>query len=661
MEAGHMYRIRSASGTEAVFNSLEEFTAAVRRGEVAPEDEIFHSRANRWLDVKSHPHYRSAINWSGPLSADSIFSGPATAVPPAAPPKPVPHAAPAHNGQARLQIAEIPAAPKPAATTVYRPQLVSDKPASAPQASAPPAPAPAAPPPAPPAPVVKSKEIPFIDVGPAAPAPRQNATIIEARKPPVAPPVAPPARAAKEPEFLVMDQGMERPARASNGHRTVTGDADALFDTPLADAKPPVPAATSVQPTQTKPEPPEPPKVPAKPAQIVPATPPTPAPKAPVVADRPRSTPMPGTVAAPVPPRISAPVPAFTRIVAEDLDIPGPPLLESPLLALSPATQPTPTTVSRRSMGMVIGTGAIVMVAAGAVMLWRPWSHHGTGEVATGSASAASSMADSPTVTVTEATTTPPLPAPTKPGPTGLVPPKSGDAAVPADSAGGDQILAATRPNFHTDVPVPSADLDLSADVATGPAVTVVAPSELARRLEAAEKLAQQDLSGKLGPFHNVLVASRLSSTEGVSQARIAWNNGADAIRQYRARIARLEQGYEDSVLASQRAKHWTAEEMRGWAMHQSLAEPAETSQLADLMLSQVAEGFDNLAALDGQYEVKNGTLRFKNPASATRYLSIRTWVEQRMQAWNGTPEGARPTTVSLMLRALGDGFPPVE
>src|SRR5262245_24699174 len=58
-----MYRIRSSSGEEAVFKTLEEFNAAVRSGIITAEDEIFHSRANKWLDVKSHPHYRSALGW----------------------------------------------------------------------------------------------------------------------------------------------------------------------------------------------------------------------------------------------------------------------------------------------------------------------------------------------------------------------------------------------------------------------------------------------------------------------------------------------------------------------------------------------------------------------------------------------------------------------
>jgi hypothetical protein len=206
---------------------------------------------------------------------------------------------------------------------------------------------------------------------------------------------------------------------------------------------------------------------------------------------------------------------------------------------------------------------------------------------------------------------------------------------------------------------VPSGDLGLGSDIPSGSAQTaVVAPTELTTRLEAAERLAQLELGSKLGGFHALLAPNRLATPEGVTAARTAWATGAEVIRQYRGRIARLESAYEDSVLTSQRAQRWPSEQMRAWAGHQSQAEPVETSQLADLMFSQVSEGLDILAALDGKYEIKDGLLSFKNPASGTRYASIRIWVEQRMQAWSSTPESARPNSVSAILRALGDGFP---
>jgi hypothetical protein len=225
-----------------------------------------------------------------------------------------------------------------------------------------------------------------------------------------------------------------------------------------------------------------------------------------------------------------------------------------------------------------------------------------------------------------------------------------------------DEIIAAARPNFRADVEVPSSDLGLGTDIRAGGAgAEIVAPTELTRRLETAEKLAQLELGTKLGGFRALFAPNRLASAEGVASARNAWTAGAEVLRQYRARIARMEKAYEDSVLTAQRAQRWSSEEMRAWAGHQSQAEAVETSQLNDLMFSQVSEGLNLLAALDGQYEIKGGVIIFKNPSSGTRYTSIRTWVDQRMQVWSGTPESARPYSVSAVLRGLGDGLPPSQ
>mgnify|MGYP003503077259 CR=1 FL=1 len=90
-------------------------------------------------------------------------------------------------------------------------------------------------------------------------------------------------------------------------------------------------------------------------------------------------------------------------------------------------------------------------------------------------------------------------------------------------------------------------------------------------------------------------------------------------------------------------------------------AETAETAQLADLMISQVTEGLELLAALDGKYQIKGDRIVFNNAGSIPRYLSIRTWVDQRMGVWQATPENARPHTLNAILRALGEGFPAAQ
>jgi hypothetical protein len=427
-----------------------------------------------------------------------------------------------------------------------------------------------------------------------------------------------------------MDTGMEHPIRSSNGHRTVAGDADMLFDTPASETLPPSQAAVAVPPTSVAPvtplhaasAPPAMPQVPSKPPEP------------------PRA----------VPPRVA---------VVEDLDIPGPPLLEPPSLAVTPALEPRPSRpVTRGSLGLVIGAGAILVVAAGALIFWRPWAARTESASLTATARPATTRSEvqglPPFAGGTETTTA--AGALTKPIPAASLP--TGIADSPA--AGGEDVIAA-QPSLQTDVPVPATDLELSTDLVQPPTSAARTPSELARSLEAAERQAQQELGARLGGFKGLVGPERLASSESAAQAQSAWNNGADAIRQYRAKIARLEQAYEDSALASQRTQRWTGDAMRGWATRQSLAEPGETSQMVDLMLTQVNAGLGLLAGLEGQYEVRDGKIRFRNPDSATRYLSIRTWIEQRTESWSSTPEGARPHTVTMILRALGEGFPPIE
>jgi hypothetical protein len=230
-------------------------------------------------------------------------------------------------------------------------------------------------------------------------------------------------------------------------------------------------------------------------------------------------------------------------------------------------------------------------------------------------------------------------------------------AEAPTD----DRVIAAVRPNFTTALPVAAGDLDLGTQAAGDSASASIAPGELARRLEVAEDQALRDLASRTAGFRGRLTADQLASLDGVNQAKTAWNGGADAIREYRAKITRLEQVYEDSVLASQRSRRWSDAEMLVWTKHQSLAEPAETSQSADLMFNQVIEGLDILASLDSQYKVNGAAIHFTNPSAGSRYMSVRGWIEQRMQAWSGTPEGSRPHTVNLIMRALGDGLPAVE
>ena len=673
-----MYRIRSASGTEVSYNSLEEFSAAVRRGEVHPEDEIFHTRANRWLDVKSHPHYRSATTWAHhePAAATAPRSPVSPAQPqPRAPQGAVP--APSPNSSSRAQVFERPVV-RTAPQTTVRPQL-----------QAAPAPAPVEPAPAP-QPPRKSKELAFIDLGDAAPkAKAAPAEPVEVEAPAPAPPPAPstplpklelrhlPKLAPKAPitaqaapapaptptpapppapkaagndavtgpgsevDFLVMDGGIESPVRNSAGYKTVPEDLDLLFDAPLP---------------QNAGQPGEPVR-----GHAVAGVPPKGAPT-----NRSGKTP---AVQVPADSQATDAASQLVSRIDPDLEIPSGSLLESENPAPAPVQPPR---APGKSNAMLFGGGLAIIAVAATLLAWRPWK--GGGAVADASAQ------PQPT-TQTQTQTQAPVPEPEPagpamvgaPAPTPIHPPvaatttpskPAGNKPDAADSATEDQVLAVAKPTFRADVAMPgAADLNLGArDAGTSTGATS-SPTELVRRLVTAERLAQQELNNKLAAagFRNVLSAEHLSSASGVGAARSAWGAGADAIRQFRGRIARLESAYEDSVLSSQRAQRWSSEEMRAWATRQSLAEPTESSQLADLMFSQVNEGLEILAALSGEYSVKGQTISFKNTTSATRYTSIRGWVEQRTSSWTGIPETARPYSVTAILHALGEGFPAVQ
>ena len=662
-----MYRIRSASGNEVSYSSLEEFSAAVRRGEVHPEDEIFHTRANRWLDVKSHPHYRSATSWHGhEHSASAAPRVPASSGAPA-------HARPASSpspSSSRAQVFERPVL-RTAPQTTLRPQL-QPAPAPAPEpVSAQRTETPAAAKQETPqrySPPRKSKELAFIDVGDststpkpkvAEPAPR--ATVApptpEAKaesKPAPMPiecesPGTPPTGPGSEVEFLVMNDGIESPVRTSAGQKAIPEDLDLLFDAPLPEKPGESPAPTRGIAVVGAPRKGSPAqrsgKTPAVQADSAAATAP--------VTEKTESAPADGSAPAAT---------AIGRIEAApvDLEIPSGPLVETPTAPVADA--PTRQSIPSRSNSLMVGGAIALLAVVGTLLAWRPWK---------GSSSVTEATAETPTFT--SPLVGAPAPTPIRTATTTAAPGKSGTPTKPADgspsgtktdSAAEDVVIAVAKPTFRTDLAVPApADLGVGQAVIGRPSGVTASPSQLAARLLAAERQAQQELDGRLSAagFSNVLGAGRLGTASGVGVARSAWSAGAEAIRLYRGRLARLESAYEDSVLSAQRAQRWSSEEMRAWASRQSLAEPAETSQLADLMFSQVNEGLEILAALDGDYTIKDQSISFKNATSATRYTSIRGWVEQRTSSWSGIPESARPYSVTAILHALGEGFPAAQ
>ncbi len=681
-----MYRIRSASGTETVYGSLEEFAAAVKRGEVTPEAEIFHTRANRWLDIKTHPHYRIAMGLAQGTGPGPKHSEPVAA---ASPSRPAPSLT--SRGESRPggePVVERPPVRPGQGQTTARPALNSSPAAAIVESPRP----------------EKTRELTFIELddkpksSPAPPAGRND-------------PIP-----GTELSFLSPERGSPGRPVSSGNAKTVPGDLDLLFDSADSlQAEPPRPKPALAAPKGVVAPRPEPrpqavarfpavkPPEPRKPEVSGPGVP-SPQTRKPVASDseaapregvppeaphvdaakrEPEKPPaaletMPAPVA-PVKPEPAqfeppaAPVGGLkTEPTSEDLEIPPFSVREAAVHAAAHATPP-PAVPGRKALPVPLKllAGSVAGAALlGAVLLaWRPWG---------GSVAAASVTAQPVAGAPVRADSAPPAPpAPNTPSaealagtgrsapaasgpaaPTGT----TGEASQPAAGAEEERILAAARPTFRTQLDLSAAQVSITPENLGRPE-TATPPSELARRFEAAQQQAQQDLLSRLNAigFNRVLAPGRLGSSEAVTAARSAWNQGAEAIRQYRGRIARIADAYEDSLLASQRSRKWPAEEMRSWSARQSLAEPAELTQLSDLMFTQVNEALEILGALSGAYQLRGNTIAFKNPSSATRYTSIRNWVAQRLEAWAGLPESARPVTITQILRALGDGLPAAE
>ncbi len=116
-----MYRIRLASGEEAVYRTAEELAKAVSSGVVSATAEVFHKSAERWLPINVHPDYRAVASGKRPAvvpeAVASTHLRPVQSppqrpradtppVPPAEPPAPPPD-------HPRLEGTESPPEPQP--------------------------------------------------------------------------------------------------------------------------------------------------------------------------------------------------------------------------------------------------------------------------------------------------------------------------------------------------------------------------------------------------------------------------------------------------------------------------------------------------------------------------------------------------------------------
>jgi hypothetical protein len=80
-----MYRIRRLTGGEVNLASMDELAAAIAAGTVTADAEIHHQRADRWLPIANHPHFRiakdRALSAARPVSKAAPTPAPAAAAP----------------------------------------------------------------------------------------------------------------------------------------------------------------------------------------------------------------------------------------------------------------------------------------------------------------------------------------------------------------------------------------------------------------------------------------------------------------------------------------------------------------------------------------------------------------------------------------------------
>lgn len=134
-----MYRIRLASGEEAVYRTVQELAQAVASGMVSPDAEVYHKGANRWLPINTHPDYRAAM-----VTGQQTAINPAIQIP-GVTGKAAPEAGPPSGKQPAITTGQTPAVPAPPVSSSGQRPSLTVNPIPAPTKPTPPK-APAVPP-----------------------------------------------------------------------------------------------------------------------------------------------------------------------------------------------------------------------------------------------------------------------------------------------------------------------------------------------------------------------------------------------------------------------------------------------------------------------------------------------------------------------------------
>jgi hypothetical protein len=63
-----MYLVELRPGTEVLYRTVAEFTAAIRCGDVGPQSRIYHRASSTWVPITVHPQYKKATGEPEPVA-----------------------------------------------------------------------------------------------------------------------------------------------------------------------------------------------------------------------------------------------------------------------------------------------------------------------------------------------------------------------------------------------------------------------------------------------------------------------------------------------------------------------------------------------------------------------------------------------------------------
>ncbi|HET7599464.1 MAG TPA: hypothetical protein VFK09_04195 [Gemmatimonadales bacterium] len=190
-----------------------------------------------------------------------------------------------------------------------------------------------------------------------------------------------------------------------------------------------------------------------------------------------------------------------------------------------------------------------------------------------------------------------------------------------------------------------------------GPTADNRTPAGLVSRYQSAYADARTELETGLrtAGFANLFDPERLGTVEGVKEARRSVGTATAYVAKYRRREAEIEAAYGDSAAALAKEYGWTEQQQKAWSRRKVLQESPQVAKLASFLLQSLDSLYGVLSAQEGAYELRLGTLTFRDPKAAQAYAELRPWLDPKVHAWaDSSASAAGPSSAVRVLRAMG-------